>query len=150
MALSTIRTQLKTLIETVTGIGKVYDHEKFSADLKTRDDTFIKSGVLNVWDMRIIGIPEYTVTGSNAVEYNKWQFQIRGRYAYNDSEDSDITVANLVKSICELFRGRATIDNTANRWIPPIVAEWSNKMQFCGVLCHDIGINIVIEERTVF
>ena len=147
MSLSAIRTKLKSELEAISGIEKVYDYKRFCSDLATYKDLFIKNDKVNTWEIERKSF-ERTGRGSPSVEDIIHVFIIRGFYSFYDKFATEKTFQDLVEDICNVFIADPTLDGVAKVIHVPITGEFSTA--FLGaVLCHVVEIEIHIEERII-
>lgn len=148
MSLSLIRTQIKTKLEAITGVEKVYDYKRFCADLATYNTLFIKDSKVNTWDIERKSFERIGHGGSGDVEDVINTFVIRGFYSFYDALATEKTFQDLVETICADFISDPTLGGKANIVHIPITGEFS--MAFLGaVLCHMVIIEIIIEDRII-
>jgi hypothetical protein len=148
MSLDTVRAQVKTIIEAVSGIGEVHDYERYSKAWATYKD-FFKSGA-HINFVQILR-PSFirTVEGSDATERVTHNFLLKGGYSLKDEDASEKVCQNLVEAICQTFRDKPKLQDTAEVVQYPIVGRIFNGM-FGNVLCHIYEIEVSIRERIVF
>jgi len=148
MSLSSIRTKIKTKLEAISGVENVYDYKRYSSDLSTYKDLFIKDSKVNTWDIERKKFALVARGGSGSVEDNTHEFIIRGFYSVYEALTSEKTFQDLVETICSNFVNDPTLSGTAKIVHIPITGEFSTVM-FGNVLCHLVQINIIIEDRTI-
>ena len=148
MSLSLIRTKIKTKLEAISGVEKVYDYKRFCADLATYKDLFIKDSKVNTWEIQRRSFERIGHGGSGDVQDVTHAFIIRGFYSFYDSLATEKTFQDLVETICADFISDPTLGGVANIVNIPITGEFS--MGFLGaVLCHVINIEISITDRII-
>lgn len=148
MSLTTVRAQVKTIIEAVSGIGQVLDYERYSKDWSTYKD-FFKSGARINFTQILRPSFVRTVEGSDATERVTHNFFLKGAYSLRDEDATEKTCQNLMEAICQAFRDKPKLQNMAEVVQYPIVGRISNGM-FGNVLCHIYEIEVSIRERIVF
>ena len=149
MSLSTVRTQMKTMLESVSGIGEVYDYKRYSNDLTTYKNLFVEGSKVTTWEIIRDTFSMNVHGGSGGVEDRTHNFIIRGFYSLNDKLASEKTFQDLVDTVIEVFRDDPTLSGVANIVNMPV--EGSFSMEKLGnVLCHKVEINISISERNRF
>lgn len=148
MSLSSVRTQVKTILEAVTGIGEVHDFERYSKDWATYKDLFKSGSHINFTQ---ILRPAFirTVEGSDATERVIHNFILKGGYSLKDEDATEKTCQDLVEAICQAFRDKPKLQDTAEVVMYPIIGRIFNGM-FGNVLCHIYEIDLSIRERIVF
>ena len=103
MSLSAIRTQIKTTLEGVSGIGTVHEYERWANDWKGFLELFKTSAnVINGWMITRRKTPERWRT---AEEYERvFEFAILGVYGLKDDDATEKTFQDLIEAICAAFR----------------------------------------------
>jgi len=149
MSLSTVRTKMKTVIESVSGIGQVYDYQRYTHDWASYKDLFQKSSKINTWDIMRIKNTSDPYGGSGGREDRTHDFIVRGFYAVSDELASEKTFQALTDLVIDAFRNKPDLDGVANILNFPITADFDNQM-FGGVLCHTVAISISVAERNLF
>lgn len=151
MALSDIRTQIKSNIQTATNLDKtVYDYERYSKDMKAAKELFIEDDILHTWDVRRVDFIREHQAGHGGVIYITHMFELRGYYRFNDTLESEKTFSDtIVDTICRQFEGDIQLGGYAQIINNPIKGTLSQEM-FCNVLCHKVIINLEVIERRTF
>lgn len=152
MSLSTIRTQIKTLIQNIITeeIGTVYDYKRFCNDLSTYKELFIKNRKVNTWEIERTSFSSGERGGSGGIEDKTHDFIIRGFYALDDSLASDkVFQDSYVEPVCQQFMNNPTLNGLVEIVNLPLTGNIS--MQKLGdILCHKVEIKIAITERRFF
>lgn len=152
MSLATIRTQIKTEIETVitSSIGTVYDYKRFCNDLATYKDLFIRGNKVNTWEIERESFSRTEHGGSGGIEVPTHNFIIRGFYAVDDSLGSDkVFQDDYVEPVCREFLNNPTLSGIADIIAMPITGNITIK-SLGNVLCHVCEIHISVVERRIF
>ena len=156
MSLSIVRAKIKTLVEAVSGIGKVHDYERYTHDWKQYQKLFTKNNKVNVWQIERPTFLRYvhaTTGPTNGVERVIHDFTIRGFYGLSDALASEKTFQDIVEGVCQEFRGYPTLDGTAEmiKMSPDQPITGSITKEYLGsVLCHMVEIRISIQEKVSF
>lgn len=144
MSLATIRTQVKTILEGVSGIGLVHEYvrwattwEKFLEFFKT------SSNKINGATITRVQTPETCESSDH--NSRRHSFLIRMYYGLKDDDESEITFQLLVENTCAAFRAKRTLNSTAEDSGPPQVEILELRM-FGTVLCHYAEISLDAEE----
>jgi hypothetical protein len=149
MPLTTIRAQLKTLLESVTGIGRVYDYKRYSSDWGTYKQLFVKNSKVNEWEIQrnaLVVEPRGSQATAGKVKDTVHNLVIRGFYAFTDDPSSEKPFDTLVDSITDLFIRNQDLNGTAEIINIPITGEISFG-QLGDVLCHVVEIKLSVRER---
>ncbi len=136
---------IKTELESVSNIGKVYDYERWAVnveDIRTmfKDST---SGALKAWTITRTATPENEV--SSGGHERIYTFTIRGYMALDDSAATEKTFQGLVESICNSFRLERTLGNVC-LFNKPVQVQRVEGVIFCGALCHHAELTINVHE----
>jgi hypothetical protein len=144
---ATVRAEIKAQLGAVTGIGKLYDHRRHSADWKTFLDRFkTATGLINVcWFSRVDDVEAGEGTGSTdevseivwVQEDEYWEIELY--HGFKDDEDdgspSEYGFNTLVDAIETKFRFLQNLNGKARRSFP--LNRTSATMGMLGeVLCH--------------
>lgn len=150
MSLLSIRAALKTLIETVSGIGQVHDYKRYAADWKTYKELFQKGTKVNEWEIQREGFsvePRGTQAVQGKVKDTIHRMVVRGFYSFDDKCASEKTFDTLVDGVTDLFIANQDISQTAEIVGIPIIGDIN--FNFLGdVLCHMVEVRIEVRERT--
>ena len=149
MSLATIRTQLKVILEGVTGIGIVHDYERHAKDWSTYLSFYKKPGtsVINGWQItrRATREEEHAATQT----YRFHTMVIHGFYSLDDSAASEKTFQDLIEAISTAIRQNATLNGAAFHALPPNIAVVEQRM-FGDVLVHYCEMTVDVEEDTTW
>jgi hypothetical protein len=147
MSLATIRTKIKEILQTVSGIGQVHDYGRWTADWSKFLSAFKSVDKINGWLITRRSSTEEPF-GENVppVHHRTHEFVIEGYYSLRDNVASERDFQDLVEAICEAFRGDLTLGGTALMSEPPQV-ESIDSSTLGGVLVHQARIVIRATER---
>ena len=148
MSLSTVRAEVKSILEGITGIGEVLDYERYAKDWSTYKSLFKEGAHVNFIQIQRPSF-ERIVHGSDATERVTHNFLLKGGYSLNDELATEKTFQDLVESICQVFRDKPDLNDVAEVVKYPIIGRIYNGM-FGNVLCHICEIEVSIRERIVF
>ena len=153
MSMPAIRTQIKTILEGVTGIGVVHDYERWAKDW-SQFLTFFKSGsVINGWTVTRTRTEERALCGNQNEQVHV--FVIRGYYAVDDSAATEKTFQDLIETIRTTFRTNYTLNGACETTNPEwgsmagksgIQADVIEPRMFFGVLCHYCELSLGAQE----
>ncbi len=101
MALSSIRTAIKTILEGVSGIGIVHDYERWANDWNTFLEFYKTGGKINGWSITRKATP--AKKGNVPTMMRTHNFVIRGYYGLQDSAASEKTFQDLVEAVQDAF-----------------------------------------------
>ena len=143
MSDSTLRASIKTLMDTVTGIGMVHATSRWAADDAKLRSLFQKNAnaPLHGWEITREGIPQnQRITNAKY----KWthSYLVLGHYAVRDNVSEPLFNA-VVDVVCQKFLDNIIPGSEAPHPVPTVtIKEW----MFGGVLCHRAEIRIQVAE----
>jgi len=155
---ATVRAEIKAQLGAVTGIGKLYDHRRHSADWKTFLDRFkTATGLINVcWFTRVDDSESPQGLGSEdeaseivwIQENEYWEIELF--YGFKDDEDdgspSEYGFNVLVDAIETKFRYLQNLNGKARKSFP--LNRTSATMGMLGeVLCHRAVWRLGLQHR---
>ena len=157
MSLTTVRSQVKTILKTISSLGEVHQYERYSKDWATYKEFFKEGAHINFvqilrpsFERTVEGSSgNPTVTDEHGLERVTHNFLLKGAYSLDDEHASEKICQDIVESICQEFRSRPTLDAMAEVVTYPIIGRIFNGM-FGNVLCHIYEIEVSIRERIVF
>lgn len=145
MSLSDIRTQIKTLLESVPGIGKVHDFERWTTNWNTFLNYFKDSNNrINGWVITRSETVE-RLQSPEAANISIHIFRIKGYYGLKDSLESEKVFQDLIESIRSVLRVHPTLNGTCLRVFPPAVRVFSFQRR-SGIMMHQCEIQLRVEE----
>ena len=145
MNLSNIITQLKGIIESVEGIGKVHDYDRWTVDWNTLLNLFTDANKrINGW---VITSPrsDEQVQAAGAVNIRTHLIKIEGVYGLKDSAESEKAFRDLLERICDKLRENNSLNGSCLKSSPPRVARVIRR-RFSGVLAHVGEIQLSVAE----
>ncbi len=152
---SSILSDIKTKMEAVTDIGKVYDYYRWNNNPSTFISLFAytpSGGGKHIrgWEITRVQVPEHKA----GAYFRHHKFKIAGYLALKDVDATDKTFQVLIDKICEKFR---TADppsgatwyymNGDNPGDSPCQVDIIEARMFGDVLCHYAEISLSITER---
>lgn len=156
MSLSLIRAEYKTILESVTGIGKVHDYSRLATDWKVFLDLFKdpSSETILGWEISREASPEERLHLSGAspgsVSDRKHIMLIRGYSSLQDATGTQKTFDNLIEAICDKFRPLITLNDVALKVETPMIVSVVTEREFGGVLCHYAELRQAVWDRLTF
>ncbi len=140
-----IRAAIKTALEGVSGIGTVHDYERWANDWNDFLALYKTSAnKINGWTITRQRTTEAHASSSHTERTH--YFKIRGIYALNDADETEILFQALIEAICDAFRALYRIDSTAMNNEPIQVDLVENRM-FGRVLCHYTELTLEVVEQ---
>jgi hypothetical protein len=145
MGLAEIQQEIKEILESVEGIGKVHDYERHTVDWKTFLSLFTDANHrVNGWTVSRSQVRENR-HASMGVNLRTHVFHIRGYFGLKDSAQSEKTFQELVDKVCGVFREKETLNGTSLKSGPPQVGTVSRR-RFSGILVHTCDITLEVRE----
>jgi len=142
-----IRTQIKTILETVSGIGVVHAYERYSRSLAELFLLMTKNGKINGW------MVHRASTSSTREVYplieRSHEFKIMGLYELDDVAASEVTFQALLEAIFTAFKSKATLNATALD-SEPISIDAVDTQDYGGRLFHTAEMTLVARERAAY
>lgn len=138
MSLSSIRTQIKTILEGVSGIGIVHDYERWSADWKAFLTLFQDSNdLINGWMFAREKTVQRRVTLGEKEKAHI--FRLRGVYGLKDEDATEKTFQDLIESNVAAFDADETLSGTCLTINP----DW-------GPMDGAVGLQVDLVENRIF
>ena len=147
MSLTTIRTEIKAVLEGITDIGMVHGYERFSTDWKKFLDFFKPAGkdYIRGWTIRRVTTTEELATHEEGDR--DYSFKIRGYMSLSDSIASSDTFDDYIETICDTFRALIRDDlNDKADMLGLMQVDLIEDRMFGTVLCHYCELSITIQE----
>jgi len=153
---TSITSKIKTLLEGVTGIGKVYDKP---IDLRTYDDlksyatiydATLGKNIVNCWIIERASARD--IRGGAGIGFaiqeaeREEVYKISGVYAYYDHGDSVVAFQKLLDRILQKFLPEITFDDP-DTIASPLVARSIGFRTFGEIVCHSVDFELTIRYR---
>ena len=135
MSYTTILANIKTQLEAVTGIGKVHDYMRFSADLEKHGDRLFKQN--NIFHTWFITRDSFRSEAEVYYQVERWHtFSLWGFYQVDDGRSSEKTFQALADTVCNKFDEDSNIvfDANSDQPTPAVLEEFQVAVEFMGVL----------------
>ena len=143
MSLSTVRTKIYDILSGVSGVGKVYNRERYSAQWIAALNTFkTAANKIDGWTMRMQAAAEDPGTSRTNRRY--YNIVLRHYYGYDDTNSSQITFEDFNETVCNAFRALPDLEGVAEIAEPPQIIVSEPRM-FIDILCHYAEILIRVE-----
>lgn len=147
MSWANIRTQLKTILQGVAGIGTVHDYQRWEIEADAFATLFVSQGRIHTWMItRDASLEEERAQRQH---YRRHQVRIIGLYALDDSDATEKTFSDLLETVCITLRSNPTLNGAAESSGPPQVRR-DDHARFAGVLCHFGEITLEAREDVTF
>lgn len=133
--LNEIKSNMKEIAESVSGIGKVYDRFLYAFDVKQVTDFFAVNGSVNTLMFREI---ERTSEGGEGISgeigvRRLWQFRFICGYNYENNSEANFD--NLCEEICKTFNSENCINSVPRSSFMNITNRYDS--EYHGILVHN-------------
>lgn len=151
MTQATIRTRIKTVLDTVTNKGKTHDYLRWAvkqSDFETLFSTTISTVVqIRGWEIAYRGFrQEEPHIGRTADQYRVHRFEIHGYLGLDDSTSTEKTFAALAESVCNALDADTTLNEESMSLYRNPTQLIIDERLFAGVLCHHGQIDLEVAE----
>jgi hypothetical protein len=148
---ATIRAQIKTVLDTVTNVGRTHDYLRWAIDETAFDDLFGTSvsdtDQYRGWMIAWLGFTqEEPYTGRDSDQYRTHTFQIDGYLGLKDSKATEKTFAALTEAVCNALDADSTINSSDFAHMRMPVQCIADSRLFYGKLCHHAEITLQVVE----
>lgn len=151
MSLTTLRAAIKATLEGVTGIGPVYDYERYAKTNSELVTLYTAAGRLHGWHFYREATVEEDLDNSEVRRVVRWK--IRGFMALDDADQTGLVFDDLVEAIADAFRADPTLGGAclANKDLDQefgpsgIQVESIVPVMFASVLCHRAELSLLTE-----
>ena len=158
MNYTTVRDNIKTELDAVTGIGKVFKSKRLAEDWKAFMDLYVTGGKFNViWFTQVNASELYDSqlaenTDDDIIQYTEreetWQIELY--YGFDDAEDSgtpsEFTFQTLCENIEAKFRFSQTLSGAVNK-VFPLRRVFSGLWSFSDVKVHRAEFQLTLRHR---
>jgi len=148
---ATIRTRIKTVLDTVSNKGQTHDYLRWAVKQSSFEDQF-KTTISSVDQIRgwMIVYRGFSQTephiGRTADQYRVHRFEIHGYLGLDDSASTEKTFAALAESVCNALDADATLNaDTLSLYRNPTQLAIDERL-YAGVLCHHATVTLEVAE----
>lgn len=144
-----IRAEIKTIMESVTGIGAVFDKELFNRSLGDFFELLTKDGKINGW---MIGPSSVESELLNVAGMQGWRtFPISGLMEMDNENDSQTVFQALCESIRRTFAQNITLNGKALNSKPiSYKADTTDADDFGDRVFHIVNMALEVHDREFF
>lgn len=142
MSDSTLRAQIKNILSGITGVGKVHDYERFTADT-AKFLSFFKDGISGKifgWEITREGVKHERITQKIKATHT---FVIKGYYGLQDAVGTEKLFNAVIDLIGQAFIN-TQIPGSQGHSLPQVSNVGART--FGGVLCHYAEIRLDVSE----
>lgn len=151
--LAAIRAAIKATLESVAGVGKVHDFERYAAREKELRDLYLDTvtGRLTGWVFFRERTTESELDIGEVRRVHAWR--VLGVMGLDDADSTGLLFDNLVEAVAAAFRVDPTLggvvlatkDLTQSRGPIGLQVERIEPVMFGGVLCHRVTASLLTE-----
>lgn len=114
MSESLIRAQIKVIMETVSGIGVVYDYERYARSLTDYLTLMMKNGIVNGWVIHREDTKSRQITMGLLGQIERVHtFHITGLHEMDDAAGSEKMFQAILDGIFDAFKANHKLNGTA-------------------------------------
>jgi len=139
-----IRAAIKSVMESVPGVGAVYDYLRWTADPATYEALFVSGGHVRFWTISRASVDDARRYTEQVDEVHT--VVLRGYLGLDDASASEKTFQDLVDSVRAALRENYTLGGAAWNSGPEMHTAVEHR-QFGDVLCHYCEITFPVRER---
>ena len=144
--------QIKTTLEAVSNVGKVYDYERYIKDEATLKNLF-GTTISDQYQLRGWTITSPAMAEEREAAYGLHQrtldFVLRGYLGVDDNNASEKTARILAETVCDAFSTNPFLGGVAFGAEPAQLEQFEYR-RFGNVLCHYIEIKLQCRLRKQF
>ena len=144
-SLSTARAEIKTKMESVSGMGIVNDYRRNAHTWDEIADGFKSDDRINGWIIEMTSAPADWGQMTNEL-IRTYNFRIWGLYSVKDDDASGKVFEDLTDEVLNELTKDRTLNQKAHRVMPAQLVNIDDNL-FSGVLCHRCEILLTVELR---
>jgi len=148
LSYTNILTNVKTILDSVTGIGKTHDYFRFSDNLEHHGaELFYSNKIFHTWFITRVNFIANSLVHYQVERFHN--FDLWGFYQISDKDASEKTFQALCDAICDKFDEDSNIvmDANSDQPEPAELQEFELAVEFMGILCHRAKIRIQVFEE---
>lgn len=134
------RTGIYNTLSAVTGVGKVYDYERWTADWNTFITLFKDTSTSKIlgWE-----ISQKAPVNEDRTSVKRRTYSIKGYMGVNDAVATEKTFAGLIDAIAAVFRADQSLGAMVHGH-DYIQVDILDTRSFGSVMCHYAELSIVV------
>jgi len=145
MSLSLIRTEIKTILSGVTGVGsKIHDYVRYAKTWEEYLSFFKSNGLIKGWEITRDSTPEIKFTLNSNLRTHT--MMIHGYYSVDDSAATEKTFQDIIEAIAAVFKANPTLNGKAFS-SDPLQVDSVGLAMFGSVLCHVCELRLLVQEE---
>lgn len=150
-----ILADIKSRMEAIAGIGKVYDYDRWNADMARFIELFAYTPTggqkqIRGWEITRTGFTEHKA----GAFFRHHKFQIKGYMGLKDESGSEKTFQAIIEAVSEKFRAADTGENDPWEFMDgdapgnsPVQGGSIEVRMYGNVLCHHTALSLSVTER---
>jgi hypothetical protein len=144
MSEAAVRQQIYAIISAVPNVGKVYDYERWCADLGQFILLFKDaSGKILGWEVSRTACGAVSI--NSAEDEDRHEYTIRGYMGVQDADQTEKKFNERIEALRAAFRRNFSLDGTCELALPATVPLIETRT-FGSVLCHYCEIKPTVQE----
>ena len=147
MSEALIRAQIKTIMESVSGIGVVHDYERYSRSLADFFQLMTHAGKINGWMIHRQSTP--SDRDNMPTIHRQHMFKITGLYELDDAAGSERTFQALLDAIYTAFKSKYSLNGTALN-SDPVQIDDVDTGEYGNRLFHTAELTLPVWERDTY
>ena len=147
MSEALIRAEIKTILETVSGIGAVHTYERYSRSLAEYFTLMTSGGKVNGWMIHRASTDSRREVLPLIERYH--EYKISSIYELDDVNASEVTFQAILDAIFEAFKSENTLNGQALD-SEPVSIDFVNTEEYGGRLFHTAVLTLVVRERSTY
>jgi len=145
MSLNTVRSEIKTILLGVDGVGtKVHDYVRWAKTVEDYLSLFRSDGLIKGWEITRDSTAEIKFTLNSNLRTHT--MVIRGRYSLDDSAATEKTFQDVIEAIAAAFKANPTLNGEAFS-SDPLQIDSVGLAMFGSVLCHVCELRLLVQEE---
>lgn len=147
MSEATIRAQIKTVVEGVTGVGTVHDWQRHSRSWATLKALYTSSGTVNSFTLYRVSCATERDTMPTLLRSHV--FKIDGIRELDDANASEKTFQALLDALFTAFKNNQTLGSTCQN-VDPLQIDQIGTEEIEGTVYHVASCTLVCHERVLY
>jgi hypothetical protein len=147
LSVAAIRTAIYSAVNGVTGIGQVYDYERWTNDweafLNLFKTTISSTTQIRGWEVAYRGFANQPPMDFSGQHIRAQRFDVMGYMGLDDSAETEKTFSNLAEDVADAIDA---ITKSGYYYIADVGINEHEPRMFGGVLCHYARLAVVVEE----
>ena len=145
MSLNAVRSEIKTILSGVDGVGtKVHDYVRWAKTWEEYLSLFKSNELIKGWEITRRSTPETQFTLNSNLRTHT--MVLRGYYSVDDSAATEKTFQDIIEAIAAAFKANPTLNGQAFS-SDPLQVDSVGLAMFGSVLCHVCELILTVQEE---